>query len=327
MENFKKQIYKKPEWQNEEQKNVNAENLEYSEKIANGKLDKIMKTGFRNFGIRYMNIEEYRNLIETGKLSGEFILFDKYANKRFDFSQFLESFQTGFDAGHSIAMTDWEEVSGLSSIKTMDIITGIKLIRNEFNDKNEIDRDRAIRQYLLKYIETGIVWPEGWKEFTNNLDHLANNFSRFRTPNAFGNMNYDLEKLDKSDKNLKIIKSFQDNENFLQTKGNLRKLLVAISAIYDVEERQSRQYHVALIVDSKILDQSSNSWGVDYWKDLYESKTEKMSKEEKDLKILGVISIYPLKEMYNEVIELEKSSQDMAHPVFDHNGIIRWPKK
>lgn len=327
MENFKKQIYKKPEWRNEEQKSVNIENLEYSEKIANEKLEKILKPGFRGFGIRYMNIGEYRNLMETGKLSGEFTLFDKYANKSFDFPQFLKRFETGFDAGHSIAMTDWEEVSGLATVKTMDIITGINLIRNEFNDQSEIDRNRAIRQYILKFIETGIVWPEGWRDFTHNLDRFAENISSFHTRSAFRNLNYDLKKLDKSDENLKIIRSFQDDENFLQEKGNLRKLLVAISAIYDVEERQSRQYHVALIVDSKILDQSTNSWGTDYWKNLYEFEIEKMSKEEKSSSILGVISIYPLKEVYNEVIKLEKNSQDMAHPVFDHNGVVRWPKK
>jgi hypothetical protein len=328
MEGFKKQIYKKPEWQNEEQKDVNPENLEYSEKIANEKLEKILKPGFRGFGIRYMNIEEYRNLIETGKLSGEFTLFDKYwsSYKERDFSEFLEEFKTGYDSGHSISMTDWEEVSGLSSVKTMDVINGIKIIRNEFNDKDAVDRDRFIRQYLLRYIEKGIVWPE-WKEFTKNFDDLAGCFSCFRTPNAFRNMNYDLKKLDDSDENLKIIKSFKENEDFLQQKGNLRKLLVALSSVYDVEGRQSRQYHVALIVDSKILDKSSNSWNIDYWKELYDFETEKIDKKEKNSSILGAISIYPLKEMHNEIIEIEKDSKDLAHPVFDHNGVVRWPKK
>lgn len=125
---------------------------------------------------------------------------------------------------------------------------------------------------------------------------------------------------------MKIIKSFQENEDFLQEEGNLRKLLVALSAIYDVEERQSRQYHLALIVDSKILDDVSNSWGQDHWKELYEFEVEKIDKDKKDSSILGVISIYPLKEMHNELIKIENNSKNLAHPVFDHKGIVRWPK-
>jgi hypothetical protein len=157
MENFLKQIYKKAEWQNKAKQETNLEDLEYSEKIAKEKLEKIMSPGFRDFGIRYMNIEEYRNLIETGKLSGEFTLFNKYYNQEVvgDFSEFLENFKTGYRSYHSIRMTDWEEMSGLASLKTGDLITGVKIIRNEYSDKDAVERDRAIRQYLLRYIEKG----------------------------------------------------------------------------------------------------------------------------------------------------------------------------
>lgn len=325
MENFKKLIHKNPELQNTESKEFSAEQLEYSENIAKEKLAKILESGFRNFGIRYMNLEEYRTIIETGKLSGEFSLFDKIYKKDIDFSKFLTQFNDGFHTMHSVAVTQWEEISGLASIETMDLITGIKSIRNNYAGKSIGELNPVLRKYILNFIDTGVTSPR----VTIPGDHslYSNTFSRLRTPSAFRNLNYDIKKLDTSDENLKTIEDFKNNDSFLLQKNNLRKLLIALGTAYDNPKgNQERQYHLALIVDDKLLKSSGNSWGDDGWKELYEHQLEKINEKEIQSYIVGAISIYPLKEMYDEIIKLEKGSKDLAHPVFDHKGIIRWPK-
>lgn len=322
MENFEKHIYKNPDWQNGDKKEFTPEQCEYSEKMADEKLKKIIEPGFRDFAVRYMNIEEYKTLVETGKLSGEFTIGDKILRQGSDFSKFLESFADGYHAKNAMSITQWEEISGLASVKTMDLITSIKSIRADYLDKNEEERDSEIRRFLLNYIDSGIPYHRA-----KNTDRYDNTYSRLMTPSGISDLNPDLKKLDSNDENFLTIKSFREDNKFLSKKDNLRKLLIALSAVYDdTTEYQRRQYHLALIVDSSITDKASNSWGIDYWKELYESQTEKMDKKEKYLIILGAISIYPLKEMYKEIIEIEKGSEDLAHPVFDHNGVVRFPK-
>lgn len=322
MKNFEQHIYKNPDWQIGGKKEFTLEQCEYSEKIADEKLKKILEPGFRDFAVRYMNIEEYRTLVETGKLSGEFTVCDKSLRQGSDFSKFLESFADGYDTKNAMSITQWEEISGLASVKTMDLINSIKSIRADYLGKKEEERDSEIRKFLLNYIDSGIPYHR-----TKNTDRYNNAYSRLMTPSGISDLNPDLKKLDENDENFLIIQSFREDEKFLSQKDSLRKLLVALSAVYDdTTEHQHRQYHVALIVDSSIMDKASNSWGVEYWKELYESQTEKIDKKEKYLNILGVISVYPLKEMYKEIIEIEKGAEELAHPVFDHNGVVRFPK-
>jgi hypothetical protein len=93
-----------------------------------------------------------------------------------------------------------------------------------------------------------------------------------------------------------------------------------------IEEHQHRQYHLALIIDKNIVfgEGTGTSWDVDGWRNLY--STEKLDSDKLRASILGAISIYPLKEMYQEILEIEKDSGELAHPVFDNKGVVRWPK-
>jgi len=182
----------------------------------------------------------------------------------------------------------------------------------------------VLRKYILNFMDTGVTSPR----VTIPGDHsrYSNTFSRLRTPSAFRNLNVDIKKLDTSDENLKIIEAFKNDEKFLLQKNNLRKLLIALGTAYDNPKgRQERQYHLALIVDNKLFKSSGNSWGDDSWKELYEHELEKINEKDIQSYILGAVSIYPLKEIHNEILEIEKGSKDLAHPVFDHKGIVRWP--
>src|SRR3989344_8931527 len=96
-----------------------------------------------------------------------------------------------------------------------------------------------------------------------------------------------------------------------------------------VSEKTARRavfcWPVPKALADKLFKSSGNSWGDDSWKELYEHELEKINEKDIQSYILGAVSIYPLKEIHNEILEIEKGSKDLAHPVFDHKGIVRWP--
>ncbi len=140
-------------------------------------------------------------------------------------------------------------------------------------------------------------------------------------------LNYDLKKIGSSDVSFQVVEDFKNDQNFLKQEGNLRKLILAIGRIYDLYSdleptaSQHGQYHVALFVDAKVLYGEGTSDSYDSWRRIKASNKGDMKKD-----ILGALVVHPLKEMYQEVINLEKESGELSHPVFDHNGVLRWPK-
>lgn len=390
MENFSRQIYKKQEWQNGEKKDTNIEALKYSEKTAKGKLAKIMKPGFKDFAVRYMNLEEYRELIENGNLSGEFILSDKLFGYPDSFSEFLKEFRTVYSSRNQLGKTMWEETSGITTLETGNIIEQIKNIETNNRGKSVNEKNQIIRNYILQYLNSyrgnadvkrytqGVDFHSNWttnslqivkiyegvKKYYEDIDfipeedrlklrqdflnYVSNNTDDPYPPYAKyaeeKSKEYDLNKnqekklmsylksveneVDLGVENLKIIQDFKENPDFLNQKDGLRKIVTALGNIHDwvIQEMQHRQYHLALIVDKNITlgKDTSGSWDVDGWRDIYSIKN--INDLKLNASILGVISIYPLKEMHKEISDIEKDSGDLAHPVFDHKGIARWPK-
>ena len=76
MNNFPKLVYKNKAHQEKLPEEPTPKQREYSEKVAHEKLEKIMNPRFRQFSVRYMNIGEYRDILEagTGITGGEVIL-------------------------------------------------------------------------------------------------------------------------------------------------------------------------------------------------------------------------------------------------------------
>jgi hypothetical protein len=390
MENFGKHIYKKPEWQNGNERNTAFEQLEHSEKIANEKLEKILAPDFKNFAVRYMNIEEYRELIENEKISGEFIVADSLYNQPKSFSEFLTKFGTVYNARNQLGKTMWEEMSGITALETANLVEQIKRIEKKNKDKSFDEKNEIIRDYFLQYLNSydrevaryikGVDFSSGWTTNSlikvNNQESLNDSYQNIdfipeeeraklredfleyvsqNTRSTYGGYpeekyakkkqdEYDLDvnqshtlmlylqsikrELDLGAENLKTIQDFKDNPDFLKQKDGLRKIITALGNVHDwmIEEHQHRQYHLALIVDKNIVfgEGTGTSWDVDGWRNLY--STEKLDSDKLRASILGAISVYPLKEMYQEILEIEKGSGDLAHPVFDNKGIVRWPK-
>lgn len=328
LEKFTKQLYKEGK---EGKKNSNLD-IEKSKEIANEKLQCLIKPGFKDFSIRYMNIEEYKNILETGKISGEFIRFDLLnKNNNLDANAFLHNFDTGYHTMNNISVTQWEEMSGLSTLRTMDLITKIKKVEFDYKEYSQDEKNKIIREEIMIYVE-GILknnLREKIEIEKNNHERFSANYKNYNNYghyliNQKSSIGYPMiTKIseDASIENKNILKNFQEDENFLETKGNLRKVLLAINSLYN-DSAQDKQYNLALLLDINSLPFKKSGWNMEYWNELSGFDLDKKT-------ILGAVSINPLKEFYKEMIDLENVSmknENFSHPIFDHKGVIRFPK-
>lgn len=362
MENFKKLVYKNPELQNNEEKQFSPEQLEYSEKIAKEKLEKILDPNFSDFAVRYMNIEEYKQILETGEIKNEVTVYGGNSPLKENVNNFLN------DAHWRVeSHTNSEIISGISRNAIWKLTQNIKLIESENKKKNFDQKMELIREQILDYLNTfhrishinNFVDP---KSFFNKMSFLSEQQQKDIRDNFINKIgtshyvDYDFvddftkEKLSEYNlnnkqknvvkeylnslelelkigkENMQVITDFKNNNEFLKEKNNLRKLITAIGFVFDpFSGQQHRQYHLAVIFDSKTFGLKSSKW-IDQWTQFDDNTNEKLSESEKGKGILGAISIIRLKETYKEMIELEKGSGDFAHPVFDSSGTLRWPK-
>lgn len=100
------------------------------------------------------------------------------------------------------------------------------------------------------------------------------------------------------------------------TSVDLRLLINTVSSA-QFSAHEERQYNLALILDTAVFEtdgESFRGWG-------------SIKRGESAENILGAISIMPDKESLKKLIELSSSAGVTAHPVFDSNGNVRFPKK
>jgi hypothetical protein len=127
--------------------------------------------------------------------------------------------------------------------------------------------------------------------------------------------------------NVAIIDDFLSDEEYLtRDRENLRKVINAI-AFGPKLSRQSSQYHVALILDIEgaAVGGASlqRSWG--YLGGLKDYKDQPTYKKERA--VIGAIATVPNKEIFQEMTELSSHSGSIAHPIFDAQGVVRWPRQ
>ena len=313
MENFKKLIYKTPDSQIKKSGEINQETLEDSERIAQEKLKKILGENFNEFSIRYVNIEEYKQILQTAELSGEVILHGPESKPFGDIDlpynkpsteSFQEFLKTICNYKKIWEMTDWD--SSMFSSKTANGL--LTVIKNSQKDSSGLpikERYKLIREDIL--------------DFLKNEDVCGVKIN---------------ERLKYGDKNIEILDLFKNNQNFFEEGGDLRELVNAITYAVDNPESLSgrykgsfgRQYQIAVVFDNKVFNFKPNlPMGGACWS-LF-SNTENLSDTQKKNGLLAAISVIPTKELYQEMIEIEKGAGDFAHPVFDQNCIVRWPNK
>lgn len=313
MENFRKIVYKTPDLQAKKDNELNQETLENSERIAQKKLKKILEKNFNEFSIRYINIEEYKQILQTIDLSGEVILHgpeskpfgnvDLLYNKP-SIESFQEFLKTICNPDKIWEMTNWDSSMFSSKIAT-EILRVIKNSQENSSGLPINERYKLIRENILDFLKNEKV---GGVKINSRLNY--------------------------GDKNLEILNSFLNNQNFFKEGGNLRELVNAIVYAVDNPESSSgkdkgsfgRQYQIAVVFDNKIFNfKPQLPMGGACWSLFL--NMENLSDTQKKNGLLAAVSVIPTKELYQEMIEIEKNTGDFAHPVFDQKGIIRWPKK
>ncbi|MDO8443928.1 MAG: hypothetical protein Q7S80_00240 [bacterium] len=119
---------------------------------------------------------------------------------------------------------------------------------------------------------------------------------------------------------LELLNNFINDPNFLREGNNLREVVNALA--YDprtVDEMSAevKQYQVLGIFGLKTHHSGglAPSWG----------RIDSFNPE--DTEMLGAIAIMPNKELYQRMVEASSHAGQLAHPVFDSNGTVRFPAR
>lgn len=133
-----------------------------------------------------------------------------------------------------------------------------------------------------------------------------------------------VEELGLGEQNIEILEKLRDDPSYIQQKGALREILTACTHLMDDARRKDdRQYQIALVFDNEVFGfakESGEGWSS------FPGKRKDVLNDELRKGLLAAISIMPLKNLYGEMIEVEKGSGNFAHPIFDSQGLLRWPK-
>jgi len=125
----------------------------------------------------------------------------------------------------------------------------------------------------------------------------------------------------------KILHDFVVDPEYIIQKGNLRRVITALTMS---QRGQKDQYHVALVFDSSAVSEKQ-SWrkGTGFaesekneWRILKSSKEDPNQAQE----FLGVIVVVPNRELVEKIAGLSSQARKFSHPVFDANGVVRFPK-
>ncbi|MEK7464076.1 MAG: hypothetical protein AAB610_03085 [Patescibacteria group bacterium] len=367
MEDFKKLVYKDPVLQVEDMKSSSPEEIEYSESVAYWKLSKIENPEFRDFSVRYVNLEEYKRILETGEFDGQVILHGQSDGRPFvDFKNW---------ARWGIDKTNWVNISGVSVGVADNLLSIIKSVEHEHKDEGKDAKLEKIRDSFLEVINrmrhypfrdnvefdtlekgvTEIVGSSMVKDIKNEFQNyikdkqgsfiwdkasdFIDNFSE-RHPSIILNdeekerLNQYLlnlvEELRFGRSNINIFFKLKNNPEYIKEKGALREIVNALTYLQDSEMMtESRQYEVALILDDAVFGfkAGGDQMWDESWGSFKASKNHGLPTEERKKGLLAAISIMPLKELSEEMKGLEKGTGDFAHPIFDNKGRLKWPKK
>lgn len=127
---------------------------------------------------------------------------------------------------------------------------------------------------------------------------------------------------------LETIDKFVTDPNYIHQKGNLRKVINALTRAWGPQERE--QYHLALIFheaasserqpwkDSPFKESRKNDWR--------ELKTREENPHQAS-HLLGAIVVVPNRDFVRRATELSSKATRFSHPVFDAKGKIRYPLK
>jgi len=383
MDKFSRLVYKDKEYQERRPEEPTLEQLQYSEKVAKEKLEKIMDSRFKVFAVRYMNIEEYRLMLEETKFGGrdshEVTTHGRDQDPELgemvneNFIDFLKDAQNR--AG---AYTDWRS-SAVQQKQMRSLLHGVRDIERQSKADGKNDKLLKIREKILKFMNfkpsgfstEEIFHPRLWRIYKNKdsesilsrIDFLSDEqlksvkseelfyFSRDvdiffehefenrvkegKLPNLTENqkellLDYLLARgveVEFGEENSKVLRKLKSSPSYITEPGALREVMNALSYAMDHHDSKNRQFQVAVVLDDDIFEFGVREYRDRKWGSFALSKKfQSLSDVKKKKGLLAAISIVPLKDLYKEMVELERGSGDFAHPIFDNQGVLRWPK-
>jgi len=292
-----------------------------SKDIAKSKLAKIMDN-FDNYGIRFMNLMEYQQIVEQRKLeNGEIFVPKMDSIKRRGRWKMAGDPRVCFeDYIHLSVKRGWinvviDQADVEYSTHNQEVIQKLKeiieyqrtiLIRSGKYNKQELLR--AIRNELLRIKN---INRRGYNYLWTLLGDVEG-LLKHEVP--FGSIFFENKQQGK--KRAQIVEEFLTDEDWLtKDKHNLSLLIDSLKfANYN-----HKQYHLAFILDTTGITKSG-----------YHAPRTEWNIIDKDIpnpesKVLAVIVVISNKKLLSTVIAESSHAQEWAHPVFDWKGKVRWP--
>ena len=283
MEGFRKMIYKKPEWHTSTDDSSDPEVEKVSEDVARQKLERVYDPELDSYAVRYMNIAQYREMLESGKLVGEFILYGRPYEYRKQYvprlqksiPELIEMFKDAESTRSELSETQWEQQCGVASLVSRDIVSRVRRIIDGNKEGGMEDQLSLLRDELLRYIESGPDYDPVLDGYISKWAKI--NLSRLKLSGATNEDDIEQE-LILGAENMRIIEEFKRDPNYLLQKGNLRKIVTALGNIHDPAKQTRRQYHVAVFFDIKQFQFDRSQKFVDDWVEL---NIQSMDKDQK----------------------------------------------
>ena len=155
MESFRKMAYKKAEYQDQAPPAPTPEALAFSEKVAQEKLAKILDPAFDDFSVRYVNLEEYRALLENKEFGGrgegwgnmEVSGHGKDAKNKETFIEFLPNVKEWM-----FPYTQWEESTRSTSVARQ-VLANLQRHVEANHSLSKEEKLTAIREGLLLMLQ------------------------------------------------------------------------------------------------------------------------------------------------------------------------------
>jgi hypothetical protein len=326
--------------------------------VAKRKLARLLDPEFKDFAVRFMTSQEYMEMVENRKITkGEAFVFTKSdQDDGISFKDYLD--KANGDWLRTIErQTEWSH-SSFNIEMASNFVSMLNRSRQQVketqggvpdNYREEVIKD--FRKSLIHLLRIGLEGNDPLNSLSRDvMASLPNDEAEQASRSAFDSRMTPEQRQERDEywkrlrqnidegsrerygeQNWEIFKNFYQDENWLKTKGNLRLLYNALCRVNNPKiddyfrlatgGYQNKQYHVAAVFDLSAIG-FKGSWSHEKWGLLQASQEDDQSAAQ----LQGAISVMPIKEMWEEMVEVSSHAEAMAHPIFDSYGLVRYPK-
>ncbi len=294
-----------------------------SKEIAYQKLEQIRAQDFSQFGIRFMNFEEYRKMLEAKTIEpkevywtggkwpfSEIDMSEEEKRDPHNFTSFLKH-AVRYWPGTSNVMTATGTLGSSAILGYTELLNLMKCCHGQA--KQEAISDRTVRQRTMELFAEKI---QKWFPYEGELHGLGkmrgqekikedDNFDP-KTQEAYSRLLEDPRHATKEEIRMifdNSIRPYRESDSHADT--------------FLGHDWEYSPYHLAVIFDRSAITNES-SYYHDAWRYLKESADGK--------NVLGAISIISNKALITEMKKLSLNSGEWMHPLFNAHGTICFPK-